>query len=108
MLVAVISPAFKLQTNSPAVPYYISATVSEQQQKQQHSLRIVKMKSVALLVAAGSGVAFAQSVTTEIPAPAGTSLSPSPIVVSDSLDGEGFLYDREGSCSIPLQKRPLG
>lgn len=54
------------------------------------------MKSAALLVAAGSGLAAAQSVTTDIPAPAGTSLSPEPIVVDGDFDGQGFLYDREG------------
>lgn len=65
------------------------------------------MKSAALLAAAGSGVAIAQSVVTEIPAPAGTSLSPEPIVVSDSFDGEGFLYDREGKFPFFLSLQYL-
>lgn len=65
-----------------------------------HILHISNMKSAALLIAAGSGIVLAQDVVTEIPAPAGTSLSPEPIVVSDSFDGEGFLYDREGTLGI--------
>lgn len=62
------------------------------------------MKSAALILAASSGIALAQDVVTEIPAPAGTSLSPEPIVVSDSLDGEGFLYDRESTFTSSLPK----
>lgn len=60
------------------------------------------MKSAAFLAAAGAGVALAQSVTTVIPEPAGTSLSPEPITVSGSFDGEGFLYDRDCKSWTPL------
>lgn len=55
------------------------------------------MKTTAVLAAFGAGaVVSAQSPVTEIPAPAGTELSAEPIIVTDTFDGEGFLYDRDG------------
>ena len=53
------------------------------------------MLSATLLITVGSSLAVAQSVTTVIPEPAGTSLSPEPIPISGDFDGEGFLYDRD-------------
>ena len=65
------------------------------------------MKSAALLASAGAGIALAQSVTTAIPEPAGTSLSPEPITVSGSFDGEGFLYDRDCKSHVPASSKRL-
>lgn len=64
------------------------------------------MKSFALAGMAGMAtLAAAQSPSADIPEPAGTELSAEPITVTDSFDGQGFLYDRD--CKLHRSALPL-